>query len=155
MATATQDKHAFGTGYGDQGYADEVRTLLRAAARPFSEQEVFADPFSAGQYHVDFVTTEAGGATRLVEIMYQGVRGTAEQKVPFKAMQLVGGVVALNRKAGRPAAQGAHAYLVLAGAGYAHAEDWAVHVPRLLRHGDGLTICTWEQFLALFRSGRW
>ncbi|HLZ70181.1 MAG TPA: PD-(D/E)XK nuclease superfamily protein [Dehalococcoidia bacterium] len=121
---------------------------LRGGGYLCSQQVHVGPRLGGGKHLVDFVATDRAGVSYLVSVKWQQVAGTAEQKVPYEAMCLAEAVLASR-------GEYAKAYLVLGGDGWKLREFYTgggLH--EHLRHGDLVTILSFESFVARANRGQ-
>jgi hypothetical protein len=109
-------------------------------------QHHVGERFGGGKHFVD-VVAEKDGRKFLVSLKWQQVSGTAEQKVPFEAICLAETIMS-------DLEQYVKAYLVLGGEGW-KLRDFFIKggLQKHLKHGEFVTICTLENFVAKANRG--
>ncbi len=113
-----------------------------------SQQVNVGSRLGGGKHLVDFVATDRAGVSYLISVKWQQVSGTAEQKVPYEAMCLADAVLASR-------GEYAKAYLVLGGDGWKLRDFYTGGgLNQHLRHGDLVTILTFEGFVARANRGQ-
>jgi hypothetical protein len=121
-----------------------LRDALHAGGYALQEQVPAPSLLGRKKYRIDFLAQARGGYLALLDVLYQDVTGTAEQKVPFFVIDLIAAV---------PHFAAGHGYVVMGGDGYTLAESMIEHLPARLVDADRVTLLTLEVACSRAASG--
>jgi hypothetical protein len=121
---------------------------LNKGGYKYETQKIIGQRLKGGKHKVDFIVAAPNGEQVLVEMKWQQVPGTTEQKIPFEIISLADAVQKNKGKFKK-------AYIVLGGEGWTLRKYYlSGDIFRYLKNCDQVEIISLEAFVAKANQGK-